>query len=150
IAALVGASAWATPAWSNPTIAKGPYLQALGPDAVEVRVEVEPPAVATLTVLREGEAPRVVAADGPKPFHVFAIGGLLPRTRYEYEVALEKGEKDKGTFTTAPQPDSGAPFRFIIYGDNRPGEVRSDATKHEAVVRALLREPSDFLVHTGD
>jgi len=61
---------------------------------------------------------------------------------YEVEVG---GDVRSGSFTTAVTP--GAPFAFVVYGDNR-----SSVPQHTAVVDAILSEPVPlrFVVSSGD
>ena len=151
-------------------ITKGPYLQELGPGGVVVRIEVDPPSPVTLVINAaddaepaglDGGAPRakpdagklntvgIVEAPHASALHDLRVQGLAPQRRYTYEITVGTGsattEKAQGTFTTSPTPGTGAPFSFLLYGDNR-----TDPDAHSAVVRAMQNVPSDFLVHTGD
>ena len=78
-------------------------------------------------------------------FHTLRVTGLSPNTRYAYVVRAGSLVVGRGYFTTAPTADSTASVTFLVYGDNR-----TDPPAHQAVVRALLNTPSDFLVNTGD
>ena len=136
-----------------PRITKGPYLQALGATAVEIRVELDAPAPAIVTLSEGGDAgaPRVVRDDAATTMHVVRVDHLRPATRYAYAVSLGAPADRNGAgaaigeLTTAPPDDSRAPFSFLIYGDNRTDDV-----SHAAIVRAMLATPSDFLLNTGD
>jgi hypothetical protein len=65
--------------------------------------------------------------------------GLQPNTRYDYEVAGEKG-----WFKTAP--NDAAPFRFITYGD-----VRTRHDVHRKVMAKILESGvPDLALHSGD
>jgi hypothetical protein len=130
-------------------IAKGPYLTALSDSSVDVRFELDGPALATLDIAREGSQPR----PPPRSFqdtagaalHTFHATGLEPDAQYSYVVRVADAAVAKGRFTTASKPDSGATVTFLVYGDNR-----SDPASHLALVRALASTSSDFLVNTGD
>lgn len=133
---------------SSGTFAQGPYLQALGPTGVTVKVGLASPAPARVDVFPEGApgGPQVASqADAEaRTFHTIRIDGLAPATAYAYRVS--SGAKiETGRFTTAPPPGEGRPFRFLVYGDSR-----SRPEAHAAVVRAMEAAPSDFLVNTGD
>jgi hypothetical protein len=152
---------------------KGPYLQDLGPSSVTIRAELSTsaPAVVELREARDpraasdagadagadassrasntspgkGSAKPIVVRDGlASAFHSIKVDGLTPRTHYTYEIQAA-GASQKGELVTAPTLDSKEPFSFLIYGDNR-----SDEVSHAAVMRAISRTPTDFLVHTGD
>jgi hypothetical protein len=71
------------------------------------------------------------------------FSGLQPGTSYDYEIP---GHPDcKGSFKTAPAP--GAPFQFVVYGDNR---TRNDV--HRKVIEGIMKvaPSSDFILQTGD
>ena len=130
--------------------AKGPHLQELGPDGVTIRFELASAGPATVEVEAltpphdAGPAPKKQTDDASTTFHAVRITGLAPATAYRY-VARAAGASERGTFTTAPEVASAAPFRFVVYGD-----TRTDPAAHAAVVRAIVAEPSDFAVNTGD
>ncbi len=123
--------------------AKGPYLQGLSSHGVVVRAEVDPPAALSVHVEADARA-FDVRDDTPAAMHSVAIEGLAPRTTYRF-TATSGAAKSSGSFTTAPPDDDVAPVTFLIYGDNR-----TDAIRHGAVVRAMVDEPADLLIHTGD
>ncbi len=142
-------SATARPVAAAPSITKGPYLQGLSTTAVVIKLELDVPGDASVEILGpEGDAgPRPsakVASAEARRFHALRVQGLSPATSYEYRVRVGgAAAAEAGRFTTAPADTR--PFRFLLYGDNR-----SDASTHAAVVRALEKVESDFLVHTGD
>jgi hypothetical protein len=77
--------------------------------------------------------------------HVVRVTGLSPGRAYAYAVRMAGKVVGEGRFTTAPRLDSGAPLKFLVYGDDR-----TDPVAHAAVARALLATASDFVVNTGD
>jgi hypothetical protein len=141
------------------TWTKGPYLQALGPTSVTIKVEVSEPGPVVVEIedalgaKRDVPSPSSGAPAGSSQakaavFHAIRVEGLTPASTYRYRVRVagEGGAATgEGRFTTAPDPKDSRPFRFIVYGDSR-----SDHAAHAAVVRAIEATPSDFLVHTGD
>jgi hypothetical protein len=150
LAAMILATSAVARATPPSPMRKGPYLQELGPSSVVVRVEVDPPAPADLEVSADtgdaGGATPVVVHDGASAaFHSLHVDKLKPATRYRYRVKVSGASSPEGTFTTAPAPDSGAPFTFLAYGDNRSGDEA-----HAAIVRLLTAAPGDFVVQTGD
>jgi 3',5'-cyclic AMP phosphodiesterase CpdA len=129
-------------------IAKGPYLTGLSDSTVDVRLELDSPAAATLEMTREGTTPPSPPRsfqDAAATLHSFRVTGLEAAAQYSYVVRVATGAIAKGRFTTASKPNSGATVRFLVYGD-----TRSDPAAHTALVGALASIPSDFLVNTGD
>jgi len=131
-------------------VTKGPWIQKVTPTSAVVRVEVDPPGPATLELgmsaagTGDGGSGRVLTSAGTTALHSFLVDNLDPATRYAFTVRAH-GAPKYGAVTTAPRDDSGAPFRFLVYGDNR-----SDDAAHAAVVRSMASVASDFLVNTGD
>jgi acid phosphatase type 7 len=130
-------------------ITKGPWVQRVTPTTAIVRFELDAPAPASVTlgpenaVVRDGGA-RIFESAVARTLHSVTLTDLEPATRYAYTVSTATGRK-LAALTTAPAEDSNAPFRFVIYGDNR-----SDDAAHAAVVRGIVPVQADFLVHTGD
>jgi acid phosphatase type 7 len=147
-ALLAASSLEAGDAHAAGDVTKGPWVQRVTSDSAIVRVEVDPPGPVTLDVglgLPDGEGGRrVVESLEPRSLHSIALTGLKPGTRYAYSVRAGAASKF-AAFVTAPPDDGDAPFRFLVYGDNR-----TDHAAHAAVVRAMVPVASDFLVHTGD
>jgi hypothetical protein len=146
-AALAGAVC--SPAFAAPPVrlVKGPYLTGLCESGVEVRIEFDGAAPATLEVETGTNGARVRSFEDRlgSTMHVLRATDLAPATSFSYVVRVEGKAVGRGRFTTAPKPDSGAQLKFLVYGDDR-----TDPTAHAAVVRALAASPSDFLLNTGD
>jgi acid phosphatase type 7 len=128
-------------------ITKGPWVQRVTDTIAVVRVEVNPPSPVTvelqLAPTTDGGRPSVTSSE-VVTLHALTLKDLQPATRYSYSVRAGASTKF-GSFVTAPAPDSDASFRFMVYGDNR-----NDDAAHASVVRSMVSNPSEFLVHTGD
>lgn len=130
-------------------ISKGPWVHRVTPTSAVVRFELDAPAPATVQVnveaaiARDGGAPAFASPEA-KRLHSVTLTGLEPATKYTYAVATAGAQK-LATVTTPPKEGDGAPFRFLIYGDNR-----TDDAAHAAVVRGMVPMQADFLLHTGD
>jgi 3',5'-cyclic AMP phosphodiesterase CpdA len=147
---LVAAASAVRVAHASPAparIAKGPYLTGLSDQGTDVRFELDASGAAVVEALREGDSdpPRVFDDHKADAFHVIPLRGLQPASRYSYTVRAGGAVLGTGRFATAPKIDSGAPLRFLVYGDDR-----TDPAAHQVVVRALEATPSDLLVNTGD
>ena len=141
----------APPARAGDPFKKGPWMQQVTPTSAVVRVEVDPPLPVTLQVGManiptgaEAGAGSVIESLDARALHAIVVNGLEPGTRYPFTVRAG-GATRFGALTTAPRDDSGASFRFLLYGDNR-----TDDAAHAAVVRAMVSSASNFLVNTGD
>ncbi len=121
----------------------GPYLSQLSARSVVVRVETESAEEVTLTA--EPGKLRVIDDKAKTGVHSLGFDALSPSTTYHYAVQSNRGAREEGTFTTAPADDDTKNVRFTLYGDDRSG-----TTIHQAIVKLMLDEPADFLVHTGD
>jgi hypothetical protein len=139
------------PAWaaSPPQPVKGPYLTDLSDTRAEIRFELGSPAAASVTLQPQGDAGSARTIDVPPgTMQVVRATELKAATTYAYTVrvgGVAGVAVGGGQFTTAPEPASGAPATFLVYGDSR-----SDPTTHAALVRAMATVPADFLVNTGD
>lgn len=156
-AALVSLAALlaAGPSRAEGGLRKGPWLMDLRPGSVVVMAERTRPGSLRVSARALGPAEGDAAPEPPEvvpvqaedasetALHEVQLRGLLPGTRYRYEVTGPGVEATGGTFSTPPERE--APFRFVIYGD-----TRSDRSAHRAVVDAVHREGADFAVHTGD
>lgn len=147
--AALAALGGAPPAFASGPVTKGPWVQQLGPTSAVVRVELESPGPVTVELgisssgAPDGGGRRFESAEATT-LHSIAVTDLQPATRYTYTLRASGAQK-YGALTTAPREDAGAPFRFLVYGDNR-----SDDAAHAAVVRAMMPVPADFVVNTGD
>lgn len=126
---------------------RGPIVQSVGPTGVTVKVELLTPEAVIVEVTGPDGVAKKQSVEDARRFQSVRIDGLAPATPYRYRVLAGKGGEasGEGRFTTAPAPDQGKPFKFVIYGDSR-----SDPAAHAAVVKSILATPSDFLVHSGD
>lgn len=82
-----------------------------------------------------------------KTIHEIPIEGLIPNTTYEYQVSLDGRSQWRPTrpavFSTAP--DTNHTFRAAVYGDSR-----TEYEVHREVVKSMLKNEPDILLHTGD
>lgn len=132
-------------------ITKGPWMQHVTSTSAVVRVEVDPPAPVTLELgmsaklgSTDAGAGSVIESREVRALHTMLVRGLAPATRYSFTVRAH-GAPKYGALTTAPADESGAPFRFLVYGDNR-----TDDAAHASIVRAMVATSTDFMINTGD
>jgi len=113
----------------------GPMAVNVGPKEATITWVVE------TTDARVGKAPEKLAGSPVLRYHKVTLTGLEPGTTYYYDV-LGRPE-GRGRFKTAPEGP--ASFQFVAYGDTRS---RHDV--HRRVMAAVVKEPADFVLHTGD
>ncbi len=128
-----------------PRLVKGPYLMDVRTESVAVLFELDAESAAAVVVrTATGAETRIEARAAVS--HEVVLRGLLPSTRYTYEViAAGAGTPALGSFTTAPLPGTTDTTRFLVYGD-----ARTDAAAHARVVRGMREEAADFVMTTGD
>jgi len=82
-----------------------------------------------------------------KTIHEIPIMGLIPNTTYEYQVSLDGSSQWRpsrpAVFSTAP--DASHTFRAAVYGDSR-----TQYEQHREVVKSMVKNEPDILLHTGD
>lgn len=111
-------------------------FQTLGQDPVQVDVTTfDGTPVATVTA-----EPDLSDASGSQ--RVVPLHGLTASTGYCYTL---RGLTTAAGFRTAPLAGSGAPVRFVAFGDS--GHSGGD---QRALLEQMMTVPFDFVVHTGD
>jgi hypothetical protein len=73
------------------------------------------------------------------------IAPLMPDTIYCYDVKTGSSASQRLGFRTAPAAGSGAPVRFIAFGDSGGGGDDQTALRDQ-----MATVPFDFMIHTGD
>ena len=137
-----------------PTIHRAPYLQRLGAHGTRILWTTESSAPAEVVVTTPEGTPvgrfaaavdRAARLAGARQL-VASVGGLAPDTPYCYEVQ-EGGHPVVGrtAFRTAPAAGSGAPVRFVAFGDSGSG-----GADQQALLRQIPTVAFDLLLHTGD
>ncbi|MDP4846226.1 MAG: alkaline phosphatase D family protein [Akkermansiaceae bacterium] len=83
----------------------------------------------------------------------FKIEGLEPDTRYSFEAQGLVGGRDgaeiRGTFTTAPAPETEKPITFTV-STCQEFETRDDKANGHKIYRSMLDLNPSFFIQTGD
>lgn len=127
------------PAAESGGVRRGPWLGLVGTDRFRVLWETEEPAPTLLRWGEEPSCPSAVESPGPAARHEATVTGLKPGAAYWYRV---------GTGEAVPvrtRPDTPSRVRFAVVGD-----THSTDGVHARIVREILAEAPDFVVHTGD
>ena len=120
-------------------VRRGPWLGLVGTDRFRVAWETEE---AAPTLLRWGEEPGcpfAVEDAAPAARHEATVTGLRPGAGYWYRIG--NGE----AFEVRTRPEASSKARFAVVGD-----THSTDGVHARIVREILAEAPDFVVHTGD
>lgn len=120
--------------------AKGPYLQSVTSDSVWVVWDTTRPVVGNVEYGLTRDLGQVVEEVKDSLHHEVKLKGLEPYTVYYYRV----DEGQTATFRTAAGTDQTA-FRFVVFGDTRSGN-----SIHRAIVKQIVKNSPDFVIHTGD
>lgn len=125
---------------------KGPYLQNVTQNSIIVSWQTTDPTAGTV-YYGIGDTNLSVADGNESTFHEVQLAGLTAGTEYTYRVEAGDDISTTNTFSTAVS--RGTNFRFVAYGDNRPGDD-NDTTNHEAVVALIESMTPKFVVNVGD
>ena len=127
---------------AEPAISMGPWLLEEGKGTLVVSWATAAPSVGRV-FYGQHDADRLAQEPDARLDHRVPLQNLAPQTRYVYRV--DGAVPATGSFTTAPAADAQAPFRVLIYGDNR-----TNSGDHALVVRAAAAERAQVALHTGD
>lgn len=120
---------------------KKPYLQHVTKGSIIICWETDEPSVGRVSYGRTKKLGNVAEAKELDTFHEVRLEGLVQGTHY-YFIVNAGGLDYRGRFRTAPR--AGEPFRFIVYGDFRFGDVEMRLNKR------MMREEPDLYVTVGD
>ncbi len=136
------------------TFERTPYLQRVGTSSAELAWVS--PADTDLSVVVSAIGGSVLASPlaAKDPSATLGTGAaqwlaplapLTPDTVYCYDVKMGSAASERLGFRTAPAAGSGAPVRFIAFGDSGGGGDDQTALRDQ-----MATVPFDFMIHTGD
>ena len=133
----------AHPAQGYDIITLGPYVQNVTPTSMVIMWQTAIPVESH--VVYGSATQEDIEVIGPKPVtrHEVTLVDLEPDTLYGYSVKSIAEESFDSTFQTAP--NSSRSFRFVVYGDSR-----TSPDDHRAVIRAIIHNHPELVLHTGD
>jgi hypothetical protein len=155
---ILAAPAGAVPADSAPPgrdIVWGPWITGTSPTGTVIHVKTSTPEAVTVRYstdkefLATGTYRYLVTENGTSSLHTIPLKGLLPRTRYHYQVLTAGDSTGDCHFLTFP---IAGPVSFIVYGDSRDQLPLVDQNvRHRLVAGQIAREQDiAFVLHTGD
>lgn len=142
--ALLAASC-AAPVEPPALLVRGPYLQSLLADSVEIAWRTDLASRGAVRVRAAGGAESTFTGEPAGTEHRVKLTGLEPAVRHEY--ALLDGDRvlaEGFRFRTAPRPGEGE-LHAVVVGDS------GDGLEHQHAIAKLLGGlEADLFLHTGD
>ena len=128
----------------SPKLIVGPFLQLDPGGSITAIVETDRSCSARLLWGRDGALDHTVKSSEPSGLHRLTMTGFEPGMRYGYVVEYGGKRTDTAEFSTPPTgPDSR--WRLAIYSD-----TQGHPENHEAIVRAIMAEAPNLVLHLGD
>ena len=135
----------------EPVVLRGPFLQSLLAESVEVRVLTDAPAQGKVRYQMAEGATEEALGEPSATDHRIRLQGLTPGARYSYEVLIDDRVIASGEdfrFRTAPPPGTGS-FRAALIGDSGQTVVNGENLQRP-VTEILFRLEPDLFLHSGD
>lgn len=152
LAAIVVLLSFASACRSAPTrtshprsvsVVLGPYVGDVGPDRFRILWETSEPVPTRLWWGLERDCPTLLETAEPVKRHDVLVPGLRPGTVYWYR--LEGKDEAGEPITVRTRPDAPRSIRMAVVGD-----THSTGGVHARIVREIVGEKPDLLLHTGD
>lgn len=149
IAALLLASAacrttaTSTALLESVSVVAGPYVGDVGPDRFRILWETSDPVPTRLSWGADRDCPAILETAEPVTLHDVLVPGLRPDTVYWYRL-----ERDGGAGSSIPvrtQAETPRSIRMAVVGD-----THSTGGVHARIIREIVGEKPDLLLHTGD
>jgi len=144
VVVLVGLCLALSPAYAEPSLDIGPYLQNVSATSAVVMWETTEPVAGSVAYGTTPDLPRSVTDTGPVTIHELKIEGLAPATYYGYRISWPGYEGGLFRFRTFPAPNA-TRFRIVAYGDSR-----SDVEVHTRIANLIFAQQPVLVINTGD
>ena len=129
-----------------------PYLLDVTQTTAVIAFELSESQPARVTLYRQDQYIRTFPSD-PNTLHFVPVTGLEPGRTYRYEVIcgtdLLRTPKADSSYQIRTSGRPGDSFRFVVYGDPRPGESLTQR-HHQSVMREVARNDPVFVAILGD
>ncbi len=152
LAAIVVLLSFASACRSAPTrtshprsvaVVLGPYVGDVGPDRFRILWETSEPVPTRLWWGLERDCPTLLETAEPVKRHDVLVPGLRPGTVYWYR--LEGKDEAGEPIAVRTRTDAPRSIRMAVVGD-----THSTGGVHARIVREIVGEKPDLLLHTGD
>ncbi len=142
-AAACRSTATSTALGKSVSVVLGPYVGEVGPDRFRILWETSSSVPTRLWWGEQRDCPTLLASTEPVTRHDVLVQGLQPGTVYWYRL-----EGDGGAGASIPvrtQPDEPRSIRLAVVGD-----THSTGGVHARIIKEIIGESPDLLLHTGD
>ncbi len=136
-------AATSTPPLESVSVVAGPYVGDVGPDRFRILWETSDPVPTRLSWGAERDCPAILETAEPVTRHDVLVAGLRPDTVYWYR--LERDGAVGGSIPVRTQPEAPRSTRMAVVGD-----THSTGGVHARIIREIVGEKPDLLLHTGD
>lgn len=125
------------------SVVVGPYVGDVGPDRFRILWETSDPVPTRLWWGEQRDCPDLLGSAEPATRHDVLVPGLRPGTVYWYRLERDGAAKEANPVRTrAEAPRS---VRLAVVGD-----THSTGGVHARIIREIVGEKPDLLLHTGD
>ena len=125
------------------SVVLGPYVGDVGPDRFRILWETSDPVPTRLWWGAQRDCPTLLGSAEPVTRHDVLVPGLRPGTVYWYRLEGDGGAGESIPVRT--QPDAPRSIRLAVVGD-----THSTGGAHARIIKEIIGESPDLLLHTGD
>jgi predicted phosphodiesterase len=125
------------------SVVLGPYVGDVGPDRFRILWETSDSVPTRLWWGAEQDCPTLVESSEPVTRHDVLVPGLRPGTVYWYRI--EGDGKARESIPVRTRPEAPRSIRLAVVGD-----THGTGGVHARIVKEIVAENPDFLLHTGD
>jgi hypothetical protein len=130
----------------------GPYLLDVKTDSAIVAFHLDNPLAAKVKVYN-GDQVKEFTSKTESKSHFIKVSNLKPGLVYNYQVICGNGEiqtpADDVSYQIKTACRAGESFSFVVYGDTRPGDNKTDYHHRQIIEQIIQQEPS-FAIVLGD
>jgi thiol-disulfide isomerase/thioredoxin len=130
----------------------GPYLLNVKTDSATVAFHIEKPLSAKIKVFQSNDI-KEFQSDTTSKSHFINVSGLKPGLTYNYQVICGNGEiqtpENDKRFQIKTACRQGESFSFVVYGDTRPGDNKTD-WHHKEIINQIVQQEPSFAIVLGD
>ncbi len=143
LAASCGSTSAGGAARTDTRVALGPYVASVSPHGFRIAWETEDPVPTRLYWGTDASTPSLVGNAEPSTRHEALVAGLEPGTTYWYR--LGQNADPRGAIPVSTRPDPVRSLRVAVVSD-----THSTGGVHSRIVREIVAEKPDLLLHLGD